>query len=83
MQDAYEKHRLNRNAQFRERILDPNFREWQFDEILHNVVEAEQGLTQYVDPRHNLAFWARPPQHIRELVFDIQQEVAAVAGSCK
>jgi hypothetical protein len=83
LQDAYESHRKTRNAQFRKRLLNPAFREWQFDEILHNVLKAEKGLIEYSDPRHNLGFWTRPPRHIRELVFDIQREIAAVAGSCR
>lgn len=83
LQDVYERHRETRNAQFKERLLNPAFREWQFDEILHNVLKAEKGLIEYIDPRHNLGFWTRPPRHIRELVFDIQREIAAVAGSCK
>ncbi|KAJ5591664.1 uncharacterized protein N7459_002033 [Penicillium hispanicum] len=82
LQDAYEKHRLNRNGQFKERILDPDFREWQFDEILENVLQAERGASPYVDKRNNLSFWARPPQHIRELIREIQQEISAVAGPC-
>ncbi|KAJ6134396.1 hypothetical protein N7523_000718 [Penicillium sp. IBT 18751x] len=81
IQSVYEKHRTNRNAQFKERLLNPAFREWQFDEILHNVLKAEKGLVDYVDPRHNLGFWTRPPRHIRELVSDIQREIASAAGT--
>ncbi|KAJ5316104.1 hypothetical protein N7476_006411 [Penicillium atrosanguineum] len=76
------KHRTDRNAQIKQRLLNPAFREWQFDEILHNVLKAEKGLVEYIDPRHNLGFWTRPPHHIRELVSDIQREISAVAGSC-
>ncbi|KAJ6014950.1 Ribosomal protein L44e [Penicillium herquei] len=79
---AYETHRSKRNAQFNDRLLTPGFREWKFDEILENVIKADQGLIEYEDPRNNFSFWARPPKHIRELVYDIQQEIASVAGPC-
>ncbi|KAJ5621300.1 Ribosomal protein L44e [Penicillium herquei] len=82
IQDAYETHRSNRNAKFKDRLLTPGFREWKFDEILENVLKADQGLIEYEDPRNNFSFWARPPKHIRELVWDIQQEIASVAGPC-
>ena len=65
------------------RLLDPGFRAWHFDEILENVLQAEQGLSQYVDQRNSLSFWARPPQHIRALIHEIQQELVAVAGPCE
>lgn len=80
LQQAFEKHRSTRNAKFKDLILDPNFQQWQFDEILHQVLEAKQGLTQYVDPRNNLSLWSRPPRHIRELIHEIQQILAPVAG---
>ncbi|KAJ5730295.1 Ribosomal protein L44e [Penicillium malachiteum] len=78
IQKAYEAHRSNRNAQFKDRLLTPGFREWKFDEILENVIKADQGLIEYEDPRNNFSFWARPPKHIRELVYDIQQELASL-----
>ena len=53
----------------------PGFCDWKEDEILRQVLEAEKGLTNYVDLRNNLAFWARPPQHVRGLVYKIQQEI--------
>ncbi|KAJ5668915.1 Ribosomal protein L44e [Penicillium macrosclerotiorum] len=82
LQRAYDEHRTTRNSRFRDQILDPGFRGWQFDETLHRVLGAEQGLSQYVDQRHNLAFWARPPRHIRELAQMIQQEIAPLAEQC-
>ncbi|KAJ5287032.1 hypothetical protein N7478_002718 [Penicillium angulare] len=80
IQGAYETHRSNRNAQFKEILLIPGFREWKFDEVLEKILEADQGIAQYKDTRNNLSFWARPPKHIRKLVYDIQQEIASVAG---
>jgi len=40
-------------------------------------------LTDYVDPRNNLAFWARPSQHVRDLVSKIQQEIVPLIGPGK
>ncbi|KAJ5707311.1 hypothetical protein N7488_007112 [Penicillium malachiteum] len=82
IQEAYETHRSNRNAKFKDRLLTPGFREWKFDEILENVLKTEQGLIEYEDPRNNFSFWARSPKHIRELVYDIQQEISSIAGPC-
>ncbi|KAJ5942894.1 Ribosomal protein L44e [Penicillium verrucosum] len=80
LQIAYEDHRSNRNALFRNQICQPGFCEWKEDEILSKVLDAEKGLTDFVDPRHNLAFWARPPRHIRDLVYKIQQEIGPLIG---
>ncbi|KAJ5964713.1 uncharacterized protein N7479_004589 [Penicillium vulpinum] len=80
LQIAYEVHRSNRNDLFRNQICQPGFCEWKEDEILSKILEAEKGLTDFVDLRHNLAFWARPPQHIRDLVSKIQQEIGPLIG---
>lgn len=47
------------------------------DPILLKVLEAQkQGVPEETaDTRHCLVFWARPPQHVRELVADIQQKL--------
>jgi hypothetical protein len=65
---------------FRNQLLKSGFNEWKDDEVLRQVLEAERGLKSFVDPRHNIAFWARPPLHIQDLVKNIQQEVAPLAG---
>ncbi|CAG7955509.1 unnamed protein product [Penicillium olsonii] len=80
LQNAYETHRTNRNAIFSDQISQPGFCDWKEDPILNQVLEAEKGLTNYVDPRNNLAFWARPPQHVRELVSKIQQQLRKLTG---
>ncbi|KAJ5170729.1 Ribosomal protein L44e [Penicillium coprophilum] len=80
LQIAYETHRSNRNASFRDEICQPGFCKWKEDEILSQVLEAKMGSTDFVDSRHNLAFWARPPQHIRDLVYKIQQEIEPLIG---
>ncbi|OQE41870.1 hypothetical protein PENCOP_c004G07558 [Penicillium coprophilum] len=80
LQIAYETHRSNRNASFRNKICQPGFFEWKEDEVLSKVLEAKAGSTDFVDSRHNLAFWARPPQHIRDLVYKIQQDIEPLIG---
>ncbi|KAJ5143180.1 Ribosomal protein L44e [Penicillium bovifimosum] len=80
LQLAYEIHRTNRNSFFGNQICQRGFHEWKEDTILSKVLEAEKGLTDFVDPRHNLAFWARPPQHIRELVHKIQKIIGPLIG---
>ncbi|KAJ5770695.1 uncharacterized protein N7511_002746 [Penicillium nucicola] len=80
LQIAYTIHRSNRNRVFRNQLLQADFCDWKDDEILRQVLEAEKASTGFVDPRHNIAFWARPPQHIRDLIYNIQQELAPLAG---
>ncbi|KAJ5365099.1 Ribosomal protein L44e [Penicillium concentricum] len=80
LQIAYETHRSNRNASFRNQICQPGFYEWKEDKILSKVLKAEKGSTDLADPRHNLAFWARPPQHIGDLIYKIQQEIGPLIG---
>ncbi|KAJ5888751.1 Ribosomal protein L44e [Penicillium taxi] len=77
IQEVYQKHRSLRNEKFRKKLSDPSFREWAFDEVLEQLLAGVGN-----DPRNNLSFWARPPKHIRELVHEIQKEIAAVAGPC-
>ncbi|KAJ0415627.1 RNA ligase/cyclic nucleotide phosphodiesterase [Aspergillus carlsbadensis] len=94
IQARYETHRSNRNALFREKLLDQDFPGWQIDEILRNLILAQdtaktdaQGSNNnghgiqapFVDYRHNLNFYARPPKHIREIVADIQAKLRDVA----
>ncbi|KAL2788688.1 RNA ligase/cyclic nucleotide phosphodiesterase, partial [Aspergillus keveii] len=93
IQARYEAHRSNRNALFREKLLDKNFPGWQIDEILRNLILAQEraktnaqnndngnGIqAPFVDHRHNLNFYARPPKHVREIVTEIQAELRDVA----
>ncbi|OJK03377.1 hypothetical protein ASPACDRAFT_111122 [Aspergillus aculeatus ATCC 16872] len=87
LQARYEAHRTNRNIQQKERLLDPSFSGWQIDDILarlHEQANNEQGSTAtapFIDPRHSLTILARPPQHIRDLVAEIQREIRDVAPS--
>ncbi|KAL4938172.1 hypothetical protein BDV06DRAFT_226232 [Aspergillus oleicola] len=77
IQTLYETHRTNRNAQFREKLLHPEFPGWRYDEILSKLIEAKElkkdGKAEgdgdvFADHRHNLNIYARPPEHIRHLI---------------
>ncbi|PWY70431.1 hypothetical protein BO70DRAFT_321741 [Aspergillus heteromorphus CBS 117.55] len=76
----YETHRTNRNAQYRTKLLSPDFPGWQIDEILGKL-HRQPTDPPFVDPRHNLTLYARPPQHIRDLVAEIQRDIEDVAPS--
>ncbi|KAJ5489611.1 RNA ligase/cyclic nucleotide phosphodiesterase [Penicillium diatomitis] len=80
IQARYETHRVNRNAQQREKILADDFPGWTLDTILQRLdgPAKEEG---FVDPRNCLVFWARPPPHIRQVVAFVQNELKAVAPS--
>ncbi|KAJ5933533.1 hypothetical protein N7454_005862 [Penicillium verhagenii] len=47
-----------------------------------NILKADKGLIQYEDPRNNASLLARPPNHICELIKDIQDEIVSAAGPC-
>lgn len=73
-------HRTTRNAQQKAKMLDQDFLGINIDPILlrlHNP-SIEPG---YVDPRHCLVFWARPPQHVKDLILRVQKELLTVAPS--
>ncbi|KAI9814129.1 MAG: transport between ER and Golgi ATPase protein [Phylliscum demangeonii] len=78
IQARYGTHRERRNEQQRARLLAPDFGGVRLDPILQRVHDPriEPG---YVDPRHCLVFWARPPGRIRRLVSQIQQLLQTVA----
>ncbi|OJJ50481.1 hypothetical protein ASPZODRAFT_147991 [Penicilliopsis zonata CBS 506.65] len=80
IQEAYETHRSTRTARFRAKILAQTFTGWEVDEILKDILDPDND-GQFIDHRNNLAFWARPPQHIRDLVAGIQEEIRSVAPS--
>lgn len=82
IQARYEAHRSARNAQYKSKILDVDFPGWSVDEILKKLTSSNSSADgQFIDTRHNLSFWARPPRHIRDLVDEIQQEIRAIAPS--
>lgn len=81
MQDAYESHRVKRNAQQKAAIMADDFPGWKIDDILMRL-DGPRKEDGYVDPRHCLVIWARPPSPICELVAWLQNELKTVAP-CK
>ncbi|KKK12163.1 hypothetical protein AOCH_002683, partial [Aspergillus ochraceoroseus] len=82
IQVQYEDHRSSRNAQFKEKLLHKDFPGWQVDEILQKLLAQTadtRDIEPFADHRHNLTFYARPPQHIKDLIAEIQQEIRDVA----
>jgi len=57
-----------------------DFKGLNLDSILQRLEDPaiEPG---FVDPRHSLVLWARPPPHIRKLVSEIQQRLKRLAPS--
>ncbi|KAJ5732785.1 RNA ligase/cyclic nucleotide phosphodiesterase [Penicillium malachiteum] len=80
IQACYESHRVNRNKQQSTTILAESFPGWSLDEILKRLdgPEKEEG---FVDPRNCLVIWAKPPQHIRDMIAFVQNELKDVAPS--
>lgn len=84
LQSRYETHRSMRNANYKVTILSRDFPGWNVDEILSKLhaqkrATGDKDEAKSVDPRNNIALYARPPQHIRELVDDIQRDLQDVA----
>ena len=82
LQARYQLHRTTRNDQQKEKILGPDFDGWILDEHLVKL-DGFQKDPSYVDPRHCLVFWARPPQKVRKLVQIIQQKLKDAAPGKK
>ncbi|KAK5807615.1 hypothetical protein VI817_001873 [Penicillium citrinum] len=80
LQDAYESHRVKRNAQQKAAIMADDFPGWKIDDILMRL-DGPRKEDGYVDPRHCLVIWARPPSPICELVAWLQNELKTVAPS--
>ncbi|KAF2271566.1 uncharacterized protein EI97DRAFT_437751 [Westerdykella ornata] len=78
IETRYALHRTTRNAQQKGKLLSNDFPGVNIDPILLRLTDQtiEPG---YVDPRHCLVFWARPPQHIKGLIGKIQKELLTVA----
>ncbi|KAK5168995.1 uncharacterized protein LTR77_006304 [Saxophila tyrrhenica] len=76
IQSRYNTHRTNRNTQQRAKLLTPDFSGVTIDEIL---AKLEHSSDSFVDPRHCLVFWARPPTHLKTLISNIQQRLRDVA----
>ena len=78
LQARYQLHRITRNDQQKAKILSPDFDGWILDEHLIKL-DGVQKDPSYVDPRHCLVFWARPPKRVRMLVKIIQQKLKDAA----
>lgn len=74
IQSRYETHREIRNSQQKSRLIAPEFPGWIVDSILQKLIYQAKHPG-YVDPRHCLVFWARPPHHIRHIVGLIQEKL--------
>ncbi|OAP63986.1 hypothetical protein AYL99_03213 [Fonsecaea erecta] len=78
IQERYAVHRTTRNAQQREKILGDDFKGWILDEHLVKL-DGPRKDTSYIDPRHCLVFWGRPPQRVKTLVDVIQSKLKDAA----
>ncbi|KIW77463.1 hypothetical protein Z517_09909 [Fonsecaea pedrosoi CBS 271.37] len=78
IQERYATHRTTRNAQQREKILSDDFKGWILDEHLVKLDGPRKDLS-YIDPRHCLVFWGRPPQRVKTLVDVIQSKLKDAA----
>lgn len=77
IQAVYERHRTNRNAQQKEKLLADTFPGITIDEILAKL-EDPTSYPGYVDPRNCLVFWARPTAAIMSLIAGIQSKLCQV-----
>lgn len=78
IQSRYDAHRQTRNAQQKEKMLDPSFSGAILDPIFLRVINPslEPG---FQDPRHCLVFWARPPRKVKNLVAEVQRRLKEAA----
>ncbi|KAI0389227.1 60S ribosomal protein L44 [Xylariaceae sp. FL0594] len=78
IQALYTAHRTRRNAQQKDKFLDPDFKELIIDPYLLRLEnpDLEPG---FKDPRYCMVFWGRPPIHIIELLQVIQEKLQKAA----
>lgn len=72
---VYETHRRTILAQSLAAFTSPAFPGPTPDPILSRLLAHD---TAFADPRHNLAFWARPPGPVLQLVMEVQARLATV-----
>lgn len=48
------------------------------ENVTGQVVGVEEDREEFVDHRHNLSFWARPPERIRALVGECQKILRSI-----
>ena len=80
VQAVYETHRMARNAQQRDKLLDPAFPGVTIDPVLHKIVNPAQ-YPGYTDPRNCLVFWARPSTVVKKLIEELQKQLCELAPS--
>ncbi|RDA87727.1 hypothetical protein CP532_1800 [Ophiocordyceps camponoti-leonardi (nom. inval.)] len=78
LQSLYEKHRSDRSANSRERLLSPAFTDLSIDQHLLRL-ERPSVEPGFRDDRHCLVFWARPPIHTLRLAEEIQRWLRVAA----
>lgn len=80
LQERYTVHRTTRNAAQKSKLLAPTFNAFNLDVILQRLEDPtiEPG---FVDPRHCLVFWARPPAHVKSLIAEVQRRIRVAAPS--
>lgn len=78
IQVRYTTHRTTRTGLQRSKILDPSFSEWMIDPILAKL-DGPNKDPAFKDERNCIVFWGRPPQHIRDMIGEIQEELRSVA----
>ncbi|KAI9883355.1 MAG: snoRNA-binding rRNA-processing protein [Watsoniomyces obsoletus] len=77
IQAFYETHRTRRNAQKKDELLHPSYQGVSLDPVLmKSMIHPDAGGEP--DWRHCLVFWARPPQHVRDVINEVQQRLLAV-----
>ncbi|KAI1270482.1 60S ribosomal protein L44 [Xylariaceae sp. FL1019] len=77
IQALYSAHRVRRNAQQKNKFLDPEFKELIIDPYLLRL-ENPQIEPGFKDTRHCMVFWGRPPIPCLELAGLIQQKLKEV-----
>ncbi|KAI0407620.1 RNA ligase/cyclic nucleotide phosphodiesterase [Xylaria palmicola] len=80
IQALYDAHRSRRNAQQKEKFLDPSLKELIIDPYLLRLENPhiEPG---FKDERYCMTFWGRPPIHVLELAGAIQKKLKDVVPS--
>ncbi|KAI1177183.1 RNA ligase/cyclic nucleotide phosphodiesterase [Nemania sp. FL0916] len=78
IQALYEVHRTRRNAQQKDKFLDAEFKELIIDPYLLRLEypHIEPG---FIDTRHCMTFWGRPPIHVLELAGLVQKRLKDIA----
>lgn len=78
LQERYSTHRSARNTQQKAKLLSPDFDGVIVDPVLQKL-EDQSIEPGYVDPRHCLVFWGRPPMRIRRLIGEVQRRLLVAA----